>query len=126
MNASGQTTLAGSVLVVDDDAAFVAALVELLQDEGFSVIGTGRVDEALECIEHDRFDVVLSDVEMPGKSGFDLITALAADHIALPVVLMTGSARAAHASHQSPAAGCLLKPFDTSALVEHLQAAIST
>ena len=61
------------VLVVDDHAGVREVITELLEDFGARVIAVPGVREALESLERERPNVVLSDIEMPGEDGYALI-----------------------------------------------------
>ena len=61
------------VLVVDDHPVVREVITELLEDFGASVIAVPGVPEALESLERERPNVVLSDIEMPGEDGYALI-----------------------------------------------------
>jgi DNA-binding NtrC family response regulator len=63
----------GSVLVVDDDALFRAALVRYLEGESYAVVAEGDPAVALERIERRSFDLVLTDLRMPGIDGISLV-----------------------------------------------------
>src|SRR5512147_3137749 len=63
----------GSVLVVDDDALFRAALVRYLEGESFAVVAEGDPNAALERLEQRPFDLVLTDLRMPGLDGIAFI-----------------------------------------------------
>jgi len=84
--------LALSVLVVDDDPQIRNMLRGVLEDEGHQVMEAEGAARALEAAESRRFDVVLLDVKMPGKSGLEVLTAL---REALPqagIVMVSGEA----------------------------------
>jgi CheY-like chemotaxis protein len=61
------------VLVVDDHAVVREVITELLEDFGARVIAVPGVPEALESLERERPNVLLSDIEMPGENGYALI-----------------------------------------------------
>jgi len=68
----------------------------LLEDFGYSVRRTGSAEEALAVLESgDSFDLVFSDVRMPGTGGLELARTLAARYPGLPVLLTTGYSSAA-------------------------------
>lgn len=80
------------VLVVDDSQDIGTTLSVLLEMEGMQVkVATGG-HAALEALQQDRYDILLSDIEMPGMSGLELLKRLRADdvHAALPIVALTG------------------------------------
>jgi CheY-like chemotaxis protein len=61
------------VLVVDDSADVLAAMTKILEDCGATVTAVGSADEALEAVERERPDVLVSDLPMPEKDGYWLI-----------------------------------------------------
>jgi adenylate cyclase len=81
----------GRVLVVDDQRANVEMLAELLRARGHEVTGAYDAESALKLIAAQPFDLVISDIRMPGMDGYELTRRLrAADATALlPVVLVT-------------------------------------
>jgi signal transduction histidine kinase/DNA-binding response OmpR family regulator len=119
------TTAPGRVLVVDDNADMRAYLTRLLQRH-WTVEAVGDGEAALEAVRQRPPDLVLSDVMMPGRDGFELLRALRADpHTAwIPVVML--SARAGEDSRiQGVEAGAddyLVKPFSSRELVARLNA----
>ncbi|MDQ6618167.1 MAG: response regulator [Pseudomonadota bacterium] len=79
------------VLLVDDNVDLMAATAPVLVSFGFDVATAANADEALQCLQRGEFDVVLSDVSMPGeRNGLDLARIVRNDRPGLPVVLMTG------------------------------------
>jgi len=66
-------TMASSLLVVDDEAASRESLVDVLKDEGYEVAAAANTDAALELIEQGEFDVVITDLRMPGRDGIALL-----------------------------------------------------
>jgi DNA-binding response OmpR family regulator len=78
-----------TVLVVEDDLPLRAALIAALSAQGFRAEEAGGVSEALEQIEGNAIDVVLSDVSMPGN-GYTLLAKIRAMRPGTPVILMTG------------------------------------
>ncbi len=63
----------GSVLAVDDDAVFRAALQRCLERQGYEVAAVGDADSGVEQLETRPFDVVLTDLRMPGVDGIEFI-----------------------------------------------------
>jgi EAL domain-containing protein (putative c-di-GMP-specific phosphodiesterase class I) len=80
-----------SVLVVDDEAAVAKALQRVLQAAGYEVTIAGDGGTAVDKIMHQSFDVVLSDIQMPGMTGVDLLGIVRAYDFDVPVILMTGT-----------------------------------
>jgi putative two-component system response regulator len=87
---------AGTILVVDDLVTNLELLKRLLTAQGYRVLTAGDGAQALEVVAQDAPDVVLSDIRMPNRDGFDLCRELKAspDTRLVPVVLMTGAEEA--------------------------------
>jgi DNA-binding NtrC family response regulator len=100
------------ILVVDDEAAARAALAELLRDEGYVVHTAGDGFKALGQLEEWAPDVVVTDVQMPGMSGIELMEKVRERMPAVGVVVMTafGSVENAVAAMQAGADDYLTKP----------------
>src|SRR5690348_11785019 len=79
----------GTILVVEDDAAVGTVLVALLAKHGHEAVLVDAAEKALATIESRPFDVVLSDVRMPGMDGMELLKRLGAKLPDVPVVLLT-------------------------------------
>jgi len=77
------------ILVVDDEAPLLMTLAANLELEGFSVMEASNASEALALVRENEFDVVLSDIRMPGMNGVDLCRTIHQLRPDLPVVLMT-------------------------------------
>lgn len=93
-----------SVLIVDDDPAFRAAVSELLQAKGFDVMGcAGSEDETITAVRRLRPAGVLLDVWLSGQDGFQVARELAALEQP-PAVLLTSSD--SYAANQSLAKEC--------------------
>jgi putative two-component system response regulator len=84
---------AGKVLVVDDLESNLRLLEQLLKAQGYDVLCAGDGDEALTLVRLEQPDVIVSDVRMPKRDGFELCRELKASPSTrlTPVVLMTGS-----------------------------------
>ncbi len=83
-----------SVLYVDDEPGLVALLRHYLQETGeFEVVTAGSGTEALALLERFRVDVVVSDYQMPGMNGIDLLRECRRRFGDLPFILFTGRGR---------------------------------
>jgi DNA-binding NtrC family response regulator len=80
------------ILLVDDEAGLRTTLAANLELEGYEVIEAGSAEEALQKVGGLRFDLVLTDIRMPGMNGVDFFRELRRRHVDAPVVLMTGFA----------------------------------
>src|SRR4029453_19126850 len=91
--AATRGTLQGRrILVVEDDADSREAVTLALTLEGAHVRAAGSVDEALERIDTDRFDAVVSDLSMPGADGYALLDRLRARGVDVPAIAVSGFA----------------------------------
>jgi two-component system, OmpR family, response regulator RegX3 len=79
------------VLVVDDDLACRILAALLLEKAGHSPTAVASVERALERFDRDGADLVLTDLQMPGESGLDLLLALRQRRSTTPVIVMTGA-----------------------------------
>jgi diguanylate cyclase (GGDEF)-like protein/PAS domain S-box-containing protein len=93
----GLVTGCGSLLVVDDNEPNRDALSRRLRQRGFDVAVAADGAEALALSAASSFDLVLLDVEMPGLSGFDVLTRLRSTHsqTQLPVIMVTARTQGA-------------------------------
>jgi EAL domain-containing protein (putative c-di-GMP-specific phosphodiesterase class I)/CheY-like chemotaxis protein len=89
-----ETALGGAagatVLVVDDDALVARSLRRVLEVAGYLVTTAENGSAAVEKIMHNAYDVVLSDIQMPGMSGVELLSVVRSYDLDVPVLLMTG------------------------------------
>jgi two-component system response regulator FlrC len=109
-----------NVLLVEDDRALREALGDTLQLGGYTYCAVGSAEEALEAVGKEPFSLVISDVNMPGMCGHQLLGQLRARMPQLPVLLMTAHAaveRAVDAMRQG-AVDYLVKPFVPKALLD--------
>ena len=80
------------VLIVEDDASQRDAIAKLLGSSEVETIGVGSVNEALSQLRTSTFDCVVTDLSLPGESGYELLERMAEDHAYAfpPVIVYTG------------------------------------
>ena len=109
------------ILIVDDEPNIVMSLEFLLKKEGFQIDTAGDGDAALEKIRNFVPDLVLLDVMMPKKSGFEVCEILRADpaFAKLRIIMLTAKGRDTEQAKGLAlgADACMLKPFSTKDLV---------
>ena len=107
------------VLLVEDDRAVQEGAFRILRGEGLSVDRTEEVGDAVAKMRNAEHRIVLSDLMLPGFSGFDLLDRVANDRPHVPVVLITGYATIENALHsfERGAFDFLPKPFDVAELL---------
>ena len=80
------------ILVVDDEVRMCDSLFELLSGAGYEVATTQSAIDAIDKIKADNFDLVISDIKMPGKTGLELLKAVKSIDPEIVVILITGYA----------------------------------
>jgi len=80
----------GRLLIVEDDAALAALLEEYMREAGYQVATRHRGDDALALLATTSFDLVLSDIVMPGADGLSILKSAGGDSLRTLVILMTG------------------------------------
>ena len=102
------------ILVVDDEPVVRELAVEILRRSGYLPEGADGAQAALQRLEEEPFDCLLTDVVMPGMTGLELLQELRERRHELPVVLMTGGSQEPERTSNAVrlgAAGLLYKPF---------------
>ena len=114
------------VWIIDDDRSIRWVLEKALEREKIAFKSFASADEALQELNHDTPQIVLSDIRMPGQSGFELLHILHERFPALPVIIMTAYSdlESAVSSFQGGAFEYLPKPFDIDNAVELVRRAI--
>src|SRR5437879_12172595 len=77
-------------LAVDDNSSLLRFLVSAFTASGCAVTAAPTAEEALDRIDANTFDLVVSDIKMPGLSGLDLLRAVKGKQPGTPVLLITG------------------------------------
>jgi len=111
------------ILVIDDEDVVRMLVMEILDAAGYTVSGAESAERALTLLETTDFDLVVSDVVMPGLSGLELLELVHERRASLPVVLVTGAGTYDTLSQALTrgAAGLVTKPFSHA----QLQAAVA-
>ena len=107
------------VLVVEDDAALREALIDTLGAAGLPALAAHDAQSALQLLASEEIGLVISDVQMPGANGYELLSSIKQLRPYLPVVLMTayGTVAQAVAAMREGATDYIVKPFDAQALI---------
>jgi two-component system, NtrC family, response regulator PilR len=113
------------VLVVDDDEVIRETLCELLSSE-HTCQTADTAEQALAKLEAQSFDVVLTDVSMPGLSGMELLNRVLKLYPGTPVIMVSGLSdeEQAHSLIELGAFDYLLKPFRLEVVEESVRRAI--
>ena len=107
------------LLLVDDDPNTLASLARAFRLEGHEATVCDNADRALELARTQKFDMILSDVVMPGKNGIELLADLKAAGVSTPVVMISGQANVEMAvkATRLGAVDFLEKPLSTDKLL---------
>src|SRR5262245_25546560 len=115
--------LVGRVLVVDDNARARQSMVDVLAAAGHDVASSASAIEALKIVEQNTFDVIITDLQMPGMDGLAFIRTLAERKVETQIVMVTAFASVTSAveAMRHGAFDYIEKPFD----VEQLESLVS-
>jgi len=89
MSALDQSARSPGVLIVDDDAGIRENIADLLSTEDYRVYSAADADEALHVLEAEDIDLLVTDFQMPGRNGVELIEAAREANHPVPAILMT-------------------------------------
>lgn len=102
------------ILIVDDEEAVTQSTSRLLGRIGYECLTAGSAEEAVRCIDERDFDIVVTDIRMPGDSGIDVLRHAKERDPDIQVIVMTGSPSIDFAVEaiRSNADDYLVKPFE--------------
>jgi len=111
-----------TILIVDDDAVLRAQFAKSLRRRGYDVLAVADVDEALALLDGATVHKAVVDLKMPGRSGLDLVAALAEQRRSIRSVVLTGYGSIATALEavRLGAAHYLTKPADVDEVLQAL------
>jgi two-component system, sensor histidine kinase SagS len=127
--AGGLTLSRKKILIVDDEENARFGLSKLLSQEGYEVDSVGNGYQALDFLRQQRVDLVISDIKMPDRTGYDVFATARKRSDTLPVILMTGFGYDPNHSivraSQEGLQAVLFKPFKVQQLLEEIRRAFS-
>jgi len=98
------------ILVADDDSNLLDLLVDTLTTIGYRTVGVPCGFDALDLLRKEKFDLMITDIRMPGMDGVSLLKKVRSHYPDLPVLFMTGVTAPEILAHATPD-GFLAKPF---------------
>ena len=115
------------ILIVDDEAALMRPLCDILRDQGYDTAGFTTGENALMALQEQQFDLLLTDLMMPGMDGVALLGAALKIDPQLVGILMTGmgTIETAVQAMQAGALDYILKPFKMSTILPVLARAVT-
>lgn len=116
----------GTILIADDEKTFLNATADLLRREGYKCDCVSTADEGVEKIKTSRYDLLISDIKMPGNPNLEFIKQLAVLAPGMPAILVTGfpSRSSAIESIQLPVVAYMIKPIDFDELLGNVAVAM--
>ena len=117
------------ILVVDDEPSVRNLTVEILRRSGYEPHGVPTARQALDLLDEERFDLIVSDVMMPEMTGVELLYELRRRQPDLRVILMTGGSEEPERTTKAVelgAVGLLYKPFSHAELNEAVATALES
>ena len=116
------------ILVIDDDPAAVSGLRTLLELDGYTVVGVDSPSRGLQLLEDERFDALITDLEMPVVGGLEIVRHARQTSTRLPIFVVTGygGSPAALAAAAVGASRVFEKPLDYDALARELGSCAET
>ena len=117
-----------TILVIEDKESMRAMLKATLEGEGYQVIAAQDGAEGIRKLADERIGLVLTDLKLPKKDGFEVLRSAKAEHPLLPVIVMTayGTIENAVKAVKEGAYDFLTKPFDTEHLLVLINRALDT
>ena len=114
------------ISIVDEDSSMRDALVGFFRSLGYDARGFASAEDFLACPDFKLFSCAITDIQMPGMSGFELKRRLDERHGTLPVIMITARPEPdlVEKAMSNGAAYFLRKPFDTETLVDCLEKAL--
>lgn len=113
----GTSRCAKRILLVDDDATVRDSLYDVLAGEGYCVIPAKNGREALDLVEQSRIDLVLLDLNMPVKNGWDTFEQLSREHPLIPIIIATARPHQLFTALNAGVGALLEKPMDIATLL---------
>ena len=114
------------ILVVEDDAAIRQGIVDALQFEGFLTLEAGDGDAGVELALSSSYDLLLLDLVLPGRDGFEILRAVRAERATQPVIILTARGQEADRVKglRMGADDYVVKPFSVKELVARVDAVL--
>ncbi len=117
-----------TILVVEDKESMLEMLKQTLEAEGYQVISARDGSEGIRKLSDERIGLVVTDLKLPKKDGFDVLKAVKQENPLLPVIVMTafGTIETAVRAVKDGAYDFLTKPFDTDHMLVLIKRALDT
>ncbi len=113
----------GHILIADDDETFLQSTADLLRREEYVCDCASDARAVIEILRLARYDLLITDINMPGNTGLELIKNLPKNAEGMPVILVTGNhlINTEIQSLQPPVVACMHKPLDFDKLLAQVR-----
>lgn len=120
------TTSKTNILVVDDDLSFCRMMERMLLDNQYACTSVTSSEDALDALQRERFDLLMSDIYMPGMDGLQLIERVREQFPQIAILVTSGVNKheVAHRALELGAYGYMLKPCDEFEVLIHVSNAL--
>ncbi|MCM2277303.1 MAG: sigma-54 dependent transcriptional regulator [Oligoflexia bacterium] len=124
----GENRVTGRVLIVDDEKNITFVIQAMLTKAGYEAVVLNDSARALEAIEDEEFETIVTDLYMPGPGGMEILEYCQKNRPQLPVVIITayGTVESAVAALKRGAFDFVTKPFEQTEILTVVQKAVST
>ncbi len=114
------------ILVAEDDRNILSGLIDTLESEGYQTTAASDGVQALKLLQVERFDLVLLDIMMPGKSGYDVCREIRRNELDIPVIMLTAKGEEIDkvVGLQLGADDYVTKPFSVRELLARIEAVL--
>jgi putative two-component system response regulator len=114
------------VLVVEDDDSVRKGLVKLLDRRGYSCVAAATASEAFELLQNESFELMLTNMDLPGGTGLDLLMKVSNDgsNVATVVITRADDPSVAEAAIETGAYGYIIKPFEDHEVLINVASAV--
>jgi len=111
------------ILVVDDEPALHKLMFKILSNQGYKVIGAESAKQALDILEHETIDLLISDIIMPDMDGYELATIVQQNYPTIKIQLISGFSDDRHVKLTDDSLHRLLiyKPFNSKTLLTRVR-----
>ena len=119
--------MAHSILIIDDEKQMCVSLSKLLEAHGFSTEYCVSPDKALDTIRKNRYDLIITDLKMPGTTGLELIKTIKSMKLPIPMIMISGYASVENVveAMKFGALNFYSKPLDIHRLVNEIKQFLS-
>jgi len=110
-----------NILIVDDDASVRKSLCKVLRETDYKVMEAADVAEAVQWFETGQVDLLLLDIGLPVRSGWDVFERITNQAPAIPIIIVTGKANQFDLAVAAGVGALMEKPLDAAELLKTIQ-----